>query len=395
MKNHELSLRVLSVLLAIAAVTVLAGCTSMEESINSSIDLANQSIAEKNFVEARKYVSQIEELDPGNSDAIALAGLIDQLEASTSAYNQALSLISGGQLASALEQLSRVADFDVVNYEESIVLTESTLQQLIVTATEKKTIPAAEEAVSVAAKLLNSARVTIDALDPQLNELQGWYVNNILDASKKLVSQSKIQDAVTLVANARVLAFPRTQGSEWIKGRNSEELLAREVDRLDKLVIAAKERERTAALSKMRIERDSFQGISFYYDRATYSGYAGNKFQLYVGMNDGGSGYLRLLFSYFGNDWVFWHTVNIKVDGQIFTISPGFFEVTRNNGGGSVWETYDMEPTGDNIAMIQKIIQSKSAVLRFQGDDYYADRTITSAQKRAFRNVLAAYEVLR
>jgi hypothetical protein len=44
--------------------------------------------------------------------------------------------------------------------------------------------------------------------------------------------------------------------------------------------------------------------------------------------------------------------------------------------------------------MIEAIIGSRSTTIRFIGDQYHADRTISSAQKRAFRNVLNAYEAL-
>jgi len=38
--------------------------------------------------------------------------------------------------------------------------------------------------------------------------------------------------------------------------------------------------------------------------------------------------------------------------------------------------------------------ESKHAVIRYNGSQYYRDRTITAAEKKAIQNVLLAYESL-
>jgi hypothetical protein len=44
--------------------------------------------------------------------------------------------------------------------------------------------------------------------------------------------------------------------------------------------------------------------------------------------------------------------------------------------------------------LIRRIAMSNEAVIRFHGDQYRYDYTVTAAEKQALRNVLRAYEVL-
>jgi hypothetical protein len=83
----------------------------------------------------------------------------------------------------------------------------------------------------------------------------------------------------------------------------------------------------------------------------------------------------------------------VSVDGEKFSFNPGYYEVERDNYT-TVWEWYDTLPDSSDIAMIEKIITSKNTTLRFEGETYRADRVLSSAQKRAFKNVLVAYKAL-
>lgn len=44
--------------------------------------------------------------------------------------------------------------------------------------------------------------------------------------------------------------------------------------------------------------------------------------------------------------------------------------------------------------IINKIVKSKNAHIRFSGDTYHLDRKITISQKNALKRVLAAYKAL-
>jgi hypothetical protein len=137
----------------------------------------------------------------------------------------------------------------------------------------------------------------------------------------------------------------------------------------------------------MRPNKDSFSGITWYRDRSSPIYTNANGFFLYFGVDDGSKMILRLRMQYFDDDWLFIDSAKINVDGEIYDL--GSYDWERDNNS-SIWEWID-EPLDDR-AMIEAIINSKSAVIRYDGSQYYDTRTITASQKRALRNVLIAFD---
>ena len=82
-------------------------------------------------------------------------------------------------------------------------------------------------------------------------------------------------------------------------------------------------------------------------------------------------------------------SATVNVDGENYSIS-GDWE--RDNDS-RIWEWID--ETLDDRAMIEAVINSKSAVIRFDGRQYYDNRTISAAQKKSLRDVLLAYDGAR
>jgi hypothetical protein len=90
---------------------------------------------------------------------------------------------------------------------------------------------------------------------------------------------------------------------------------------------------------------------------------------------------------YYSSDWLFIKEAKISIDGTVYTISNTQWE--RDNDS-DIWEWSD-EPLNDR-GLIEKIIKSKSAVIRYEGNQYYDDRTISSSQKLALKQILDAYD---
>jgi hypothetical protein len=151
------------------------------------------------------------------------------------------------------------------------------------------------------------------------------------------------------------------------------------------------------AVAQLKKEHDEFQHVTWYKDRS-YPEYANsNAFQAYIGKSDeGGAPYLRMLLRYSGDDWLFVQTFEILADGQQFMVNPGgHFKVERDNGEGDVWEWYDANVTDADMRMLRAVAGSNTAKLRYNGQQYSQDRTITSSEKAALRRVLSAYEALQ
>lgn len=221
------------------------------------------------------------------------------------------------------------------------------------------------------------------------SQITGAYEKDVIAKSKKLVGQRDLDAAQTLLLES-ANKLPDSNALKEERQRVAGLIEAKRVAE-QKAIEEAKKR----AIRAMYIDEDTFEGIKWYYDRATYSRYAGNKFLLYMGQRGNGTPWLWLRFMMFDDSWHFFESVQVNVDGALYTYNPGYSEVKRDNGSGDIWEWYDHKPTSSDFAMLEKIVSSKSTRIRYINDDnFYVERTVSSSQKKAIANVLLAYEAL-
>jgi len=156
---------------------------------------------------------------------------------------------------------------------------------------------------------------------------------------------------------------------------------------------AVSDAEFKSALAKMRIQKDSVKNIKWYYDKTSPQYRNRNSFELYAGQESGSAPWLRFNIQYFGDDWLFIKSYFFNIDGETYEINTNYGDVETDNDS-QVWEWYDVNPTSENIEMIQKIIKSKKTVMRLEGSQYHKDVTITQTQKTALKNVLTVFQGL-
>lgn len=147
------------------------------------------------------------------------------------------------------------------------------------------------------------------------------------------------------------------------------------------------------ALADLKVNKDSVTNKKWYYARTTSQYVDSNSLHLYMGQEQGSEPYLRFRIQYAGDDWLFINKFTINADGQVFVIEPDYGDMERDNDS-DVWEWYDISPSDENVSMVKAIMNSKKAVIRCEGDQYYKDRTITSTEKKALKSVLAGYDAL-
>ena len=82
----------------------------------------------------------------------------------------------------------------------------------------------------------------------------------------------------------------------------------------------------------------------------------------------------------------------VNVDGRVFNLEFSYFEVERNNGSGGVWEWIDFVPSSENTTMLKLIADSKSTIVRFQGENYKNDRELTAKEKKAISDVFTVID---
>lgn len=150
------------------------------------------------------------------------------------------------------------------------------------------------------------------------------------------------------------------------------------------------------ALEAMRKVEDKVQSVTFYYDKNSPQ-YINTKSEmwLYIAKEQGSQPELRLKITYIAEDWLFIDRFLFKTDKGTHEINPSSaFALNRDNEGGKIWEWYDAPAGPDELEVISAIINSKVTVMRYDGQQYYKDRTISVAEKQRLVNVIDAYYAL-
>ncbi len=216
----------------------------------------------------------------------------------------------------------------------------------------------------------------------KIKALQPLAIRQSLEQAKDLSREKRIAEAIDVLDEAIEIAGYDSQLT------TAKTALKKAQADFVKAQAAKKKRLRSQAISKMSKKRDSFESITWYKDRSSPRYTNQNAFYLYFGVSDGVANNLRMKVQYFDDDWLFVESAKVNVDGEVFTLSCTDWERDNNQ---YIWEWCDIQL--DNRPMIEAIIKSRNAVIKFDGDQYYDTRTITSSQKRALRNVLKAYDV--
>lgn len=153
------------------------------------------------------------------------------------------------------------------------------------------------------------------------------------------------------------------------------------------------------ATSKMRKQVDEVNDITWYYNKSTTQHVNVNSFHTYIGQKKDGELALKLRIQYAGDNWLFIYSYELKIDENKYDITPYHInsnyntDVYKDNNTGA-WEWSDMGVDSKKMEIIKAIIESKKAIIRYEGKQYYYDRIITDSEKKALKNVLDAYKAL-
>lgn len=144
-------------------------------------------------------------------------------------------------------------------------------------------------------------------------------------------------------------------------------------------------------------DHDKMRGITWYQSPKSPKHANSNGFYLYFGKDDSGQLLpLRLVARYYADDWLFVNRAWAKADGAEVNVpqkSKNILGWERDNSGGKIWEWSDTEVmTTQDIASVRKISEAKNVTIRFEGKQYYNDRTLTASQLKSLRDVIVAYE---
>ena len=143
-------------------------------------------------------------------------------------------------------------------------------------------------------------------------------------------------------------------------------------------------------MSKYTIkEFDEFRNITYYKNKSESDD---NPIMIYIGKRKNNKLFLRVIFKYLGDDWLFVDSLSVSVDGKIYGPFTGKFE--RDHSSGRVWEWIDISVNKVGYELLNKIFTSQRSVIRFDGSKYYRDQKIDSNNKRLIKEMIYAYRDL-
>ena len=322
-----------------------------------------------------------------------------------------VSLDSEDAIAAAEDALSGLSEEDREQVENQAVLEEArtTYEDLVkqsqadevdaaiaaigeVTLDSGDAIAAARQAYDGAAaeiQALVQGAADLEAAEAKLDELQ------IAEASDAIAAIGEVTMDSGDAIDAAKTAYNGLTADQQSRVANAGDLTAAE-EQLKEL-----KRARTdELLAGMTKDEDPFQGVSFYYPSGwrfysdgSWVADESSFIRPYLGVSED-SAWIRVIYNYTGDDWVFFTKLTVLADGETYHKSFNYFDIVRDNSGGVVWEYIDDDGTGDE-EMLWAIANSSEAMIRFEGDDYVSDYTVRDSDKEIIRQTLEAYEALQ
>lgn len=153
-------------------------------------------------------------------------------------------------------------------------------------------------------------------------------------------------------------------------------------------------RQREGAVSVLRRSVDKVEGITWYHhpNEPRYLNSRSTAF-FYIGRRgDNGIPSLRMKVQYTASDWLFVQDVTAWHDGVKEPLISGPFERDNNS---TIWEWRDVPPDSHHIELMRSLAMAREAILRFEGQQYHRDVTLTAGDKKAILETLMAYEVMK
>ncbi len=222
---------------------------------------------------------------------------------------------------------------------------------------------------------------------------------DVLVEAEDEISSLKVQNVISLIDKIGTVtvdsgnAITKAQ-QMYDKLSDAEKKKVENYNILSEAPAKLKEAKLQRALSRLRIQTDEVEGITWYLSKSEpYYADSRSYVMPYIGKSSTNT-WLKLRYHYTGKEWVFFDTVTIVIDDEKYEKSFSSFEVKRDHDT-EVWEYVHTYPSREDIDMLKKIASSKETVIRFKGDTKHFDFTVSQNDKNGITDVLTAYELLK
>ncbi len=252
------------------------------------------------------------------------------------------------------------------------------------------------DAVPASVKSRVKGLTELESAENMLIMLRAQRVDNLIDQIGEVTLESA--DKI----NAAQQAFNRLKKNEKAQVKNVSRLTRarEEFAALQKQEKEAKRAEALKLLGNMRLDEDKVRHLKFYYpsiwrvnQNETWIADKRCFILPYIGMDDHGGVWMRVVYNFTDDDWVFFKKITVAADEKRYYRSFEDYDIVRDVDGG-VREYIDIDGVSD-VEMLLAIANSKETIVRFEGEEFVYDFIVKEIDKRAIREVLLVYETFR
>lgn len=252
------------------------------------------------------------------------------------------------------------------------------------------------DAVPASVKSRVKGLTELESAENMLIMLRAQRVGNLIDQIGEVTLESA--DKI----NAAQQAFNRLKKNEKAQVKNVSRLTRarEEFAALQKREKEAKRTEALKLLGNMRLDEDKVRHLKFYYpsiwrvnQNETWIADKRCFILPYIGMDDHGGVWMRVVYNFTNDDWVFFKKITVAADEKRYYRSFEDYDIVHDVDGG-VREYIDIDGVSD-VEMLLAIANSKETIVRFEGDEFVYDFIVKEIDKRAIREVLLVYETFR
>ena len=156
--------------------------------------------------------------------------------------------------------------------------------------------------------------------------------------------------------------------------------------------IEEEQKKRMQAVSKLKKKYDDVSGTTWYYNPYFIHYTNSNLTSIYIGQKEG-EVWLRMVMSYYGDDWIFFKNAYLSYDGKTKDISFDEYRDKKTENDSSVWEWIDVSVDRDILSFLKQMVNGKSVKMRLSGK-YTKTRNLTTKEINGIKDVLLGYDVL-
>ena len=309
-----------------------------------------------------------------------------------------VTLESADKIKVAEEAIDQLTDQQKKQLENMTVLENAkTKYNDLMTSKVQESISAIGTVNLESEEVIKTARTLYDSCSDEVKNSVNNYA--ILETAENELSSLKINNVVNLINQIGTITLDSeakimSAQSAYNALTSEEKAQVTNSDIINNAPQKLKELKVKNAVSKLNSETDKVEGITWYKSK-TQPYYADSRSYIlpYIGTKSS-STWLRLIFHYTGDQWIFFDSVTIVVDGKKYQKNFSYGEVNRDNDT-EVWEWADISPSNQDIEMLKEIANSSETIVRFQGDVHHYDLVVSQQDKNAIRDVVTAYEALQ